>query len=155
MENALPATLFFFNSKDCQLSCICWLQLSRCHLERKVNPRWLNTRTSNVNTARIADYRNIRLMHLFNTVGGETENSSLTAVHLKSSSALKEKEQKEDKNLFPRSRIINCILRIKNCNKAWCFLECQKPYQGVQISSFILIMVVSCPYNSLQHINTI
>lgn len=100
MENALLATLLFFKSKHCQLSCICWLQLSRCHLERKVNPQWFNTQTSNVNTAHIAGYRNIRLMHLFNTVGGESENSGLTAVHLKSSSALKKKEQKEVKNLF-------------------------------------------------------
>lgn len=155
MENALLATLLFFKSKHCQLSYICWLQLSQCHLERKVNPRWFNTQSSNVNTAHVAGYRNIRLMHLFNTVGGESENSGLTAVHLKSSSALKKKHKtKQTKkktsrkriSIFSSSRIINCILGIKNCNKAWCFLECPKPYQDVQISSFILIMViVPCP----------
>lgn len=52
-------------------------------------------RTSNVNTAHVADYSNSRLMHLFNTVGEETVNPDLTAVHLKSSAALKKKKGAE------------------------------------------------------------
>jgi len=37
--------------------------------------------TNLVLTLRTADCRNIRLVHLFNTGGGETENSSLTALN--------------------------------------------------------------------------
>lgn len=152
MENALPAKLFFFlKSKECQLSCICWLQLSWCHLERKVNPQWLNMWTSGVRTAHTAHYRNIRLRHLLNTAGEETElKSQCRKFNLKSSSTLKkEQKEKERKNPFSRNRIISWILCSKSCSKAWCFLECQKPSQDVQISSSVLIYIgLSCPYNT-------
>ena len=70
-------------------------QLSRCHLERKVNPRRLSARASHVSPARVVNYGNVRLMHLLHAVGGETENSSLTAVHVKSFSALKKKRSRK------------------------------------------------------------
>lgn len=88
----LASNSLFLKSKACQLSCICWAQLSRCHLERKVNPQWLNTQPSNRNTAHAADYRKIRLMLLTHTAGGETKNPSLTAAHVKSSALKKKKE---------------------------------------------------------------
>lgn len=116
----LASNPLFFKSKDCQLSGICWLQLSRCHPEGKVSPRWLNTRTSNTDTAHAAETSDCCIY--FTLLVGKQR----IQVSFKSSSALEEKEQKEDKNLFSKRRIISCFLCLKNRN--WCFLECQKAY---------------------------
>lgn len=77
----------------------------------------MTQQTNLVLTLRTADCRNIRLMHLFNTGGGETENSSLTALKKK------KEEQKEDKNPFSRNKIINWILCMKCCRKLDVFLN--------------------------------
>lgn len=119
-ENALPATLSFLNQSTAKLSGICWLQLSRCHPEGKVSPRWLNTPTSNTDTAHAAETSDCCIY--FTLLVGKQR----IQVSFKSSSALEEEEQKEDKSLFSKGKILGCFLCLKSCN--WCFLECQKTY---------------------------
>lgn len=109
----LASNPLFLKSKHCQLSGICWLQLSRCHPEGKVSPRWLNTRTSNTDTAHAAETSHC--CSDFPLLVGKQR----IQVSFQSSSALEEREQKEEKNLFSKGKIISCN---------WCFLECQKIY---------------------------
>lgn len=119
MENALPATLLFLKSKDCQLSCICWLQLSWCHLERKVNPWWLNTRTSNVSTAHIVDTETWGWC----TVGGESKNSRLIVVHSKSSALKSTRSRKRIRISFLGAELSKSVTRPECYSFLYSFLN--------------------------------